>query len=81
QKLALERISMWLLDNNRIQKKLLELGVSLNDVKYWYEYVEKTLQNYSLTNHKKTCKEHYYGISNNLQSKRNKLLLCRKIGW
>ncbi|MED2717182.1 hypothetical protein P4159_29625 [Bacillus thuringiensis] len=52
QKIALERIAMWLLDNNRIPKELLEIGVSINDVKYWYEKVEKTLQNYSLTTHK-----------------------------
>ncbi len=58
QKIALERIAMWLLDNNRIPKELLEIGVSINDVKYWYEKVEKTLQNYSLTNHKNTWKEH-----------------------
>lgn len=32
---------MWLLDNNRIPKELIEIGVSINDVKYWYEKVEK----------------------------------------
>ena len=31
---------MWLLDNNRIPKELIEIGVSINDVKYWYEKVE-----------------------------------------
>ncbi|PEC10162.1 hypothetical protein COC65_13155 [Bacillus thuringiensis] len=47
QKIALERIAMWILDNNRIPKELIEIGVSINDVKYWYEKAQKTLQNYS----------------------------------
>ncbi|EJP82054.1 hypothetical protein ACUN18_28840 [Bacillus cereus group sp. Bce030] len=47
QKIVLERIAMWLLDNNRIPKELLEIGVSINDVEYWHEKAQKTLQNYS----------------------------------
>ncbi|KAB2397741.1 MULTISPECIES: hypothetical protein [Bacillus cereus group] len=41
QKIALERLTLWILDNSFIPNELIEIGTSLDDIKNWKERVEK----------------------------------------
>ncbi|EOO91744.1 hypothetical protein IGQ_06017, partial [Bacillus cereus IS195] len=39
---------LWILDNNFIPKELIEIGISIDDIKNWKERVENIIKRYSL---------------------------------
>ncbi|HDR8043308.1 TPA: hypothetical protein QCZ17_005707 [Bacillus cereus] len=47
-RIALERLTLWILDNNFIPKELIEIGISIDDIKNWKERVENIIKRYSL---------------------------------
>lgn len=48
ERIALERLSLWILDNSFIPKEVIDLGISIDDIEKWREKVENTIKRYSL---------------------------------
>lgn len=48
QRIAFERLSLWILDNSYIPNEVIELGVSIDDIKKWREKVKNIIKKYSL---------------------------------
>ncbi|MDA2526367.1 hypothetical protein [Bacillus cereus group sp. BfR-BA-01319] len=46
--IALERLSLWILDNSFTPKELIELGITIDDIKNWKEKIEKHMKGASL---------------------------------
>ncbi|PFJ18283.1 hypothetical protein COD67_12985 [Bacillus cereus] len=48
ERIALERLSLWILDNSFIPKEVIDLGISIDDIENWREKVENTIKRYYL---------------------------------
>lgn len=48
ERIALERLSLWILDNSFIPNEVIKLGISIDDIENWREKVENTIKKYSL---------------------------------
>ncbi|HFK1786755.1 TPA: hypothetical protein ACGXP4_006057 [Bacillus cereus] len=48
QRIAFERLSLWILDNSYIPNEVIELGVSIDDIKKWREKVKNIIKKHSL---------------------------------
>lgn len=47
ENIALERMTLWLMDNKFIPKELIELGIQISDIENWLERVKNTIDFYS----------------------------------
>lgn len=43
QQVAFERLTLWLLDNRFIPEELIEMGISIDELKHWHERIEQTI--------------------------------------
>jgi hypothetical protein len=47
-RIALERLTLWILDNSFIPEEVIELGISIDDIEKWREKVENIIKRYAL---------------------------------
>ncbi|KAA0790184.1 hypothetical protein [Bacillus sp. BB56-3] len=48
ERITLERLTLWILDNSFIPNELIKIGISIDDIENWREKVENTIKRYSL---------------------------------
>ncbi|MCU5220855.1 hypothetical protein OCA09_30550, partial [Bacillus cereus] len=48
ERITLERLTLWILDNSFIPSELIKIGISIDDIENWREKVENTIKRYSL---------------------------------
>ncbi len=54
ERITLERLTLWILDNSFIPSELIKIGISIDDIENWREKVENTIKKIlSITKNKK----------------------------
>ncbi|MEC3596994.1 hypothetical protein P4159_29620 [Bacillus thuringiensis] len=48
QRIAFERLNLWVIDNRFIPKEVIDLGITMNDIETWREKVENIIERYDL---------------------------------
>ncbi|HDR6822698.1 TPA: hypothetical protein QCV77_006348 [Bacillus thuringiensis] len=48
ERIAFERLNLWVLNNSFIPEEVIELGISIDDIEKWKEKVENTIKRYAL---------------------------------